>query len=76
MNLQYITDDKGNTTGVYIPIQEWNDLKSKYKDIGQDDFEVPEWHMKIVNERMEEYRKNSEQGDDFDSTLDEIEKAL
>jgi len=76
MSLQYITDDKGNTTGAYSPIQEWNDLKSKYKDIGQDDFEVPESHMKIVNERMEEYRKNPEKGDDFDSTLDEIERTL
>ncbi len=29
MNLQYITDDKGRTTGVYIPIKEWDNLRAK-----------------------------------------------
>lgn len=33
MNLQYISDNKGKTTGVFIPIQEWEDLKSKYKEL-------------------------------------------
>jgi hypothetical protein len=30
MSLQYISDNKGKTSGVYIPIQEWNRLKRKY----------------------------------------------
>lgn len=30
MNLQYVSDEKGNTTGVFIPIKEWNLLKKKY----------------------------------------------
>lgn len=36
MNLQYISDDKGNTTGVIIPINEWDSLKRKYKGIEED----------------------------------------
>ncbi|MFZ1455356.1 MAG: hypothetical protein WAT46_04905 [Saprospiraceae bacterium] len=31
MNVQYITDDTGKTTGVFIPISDWNSLKSKPK---------------------------------------------
>ncbi len=31
MNLQYSSDSTGKITGVFIPISEWNELKSKYK---------------------------------------------
>lgn len=52
MSLQYITDDKGQTTGVFIPIQEWDNLKSKYKGIEEDVYIVPEWQKEIVRERI------------------------
>ncbi len=40
MNLQYISDNKGKTTGVFIPIQEWEGLKAKFK--GLEDVELGE----------------------------------
>ena len=76
MNLQYITDDNGQTTGVFIPILEWNDIKTKIKNIDQEELRVPEWQKAIVKERMEEYKKNPERALDFDATMDEIEKDL
>ena len=30
MSVQYISDDQGKTTGVFIPIQDWNKLKNKF----------------------------------------------
>jgi hypothetical protein len=33
MNLQYISDNRGKTTGVFIPIQEWEVLKTKFKGL-------------------------------------------
>jgi hypothetical protein len=33
MNLQYISDYKGKTTGVFIPIEEWEALKIKFKGL-------------------------------------------
>ncbi len=33
MNLQYISDSRGKTAGVFIPIQEWEALKSKVKGL-------------------------------------------
>lgn len=51
MVLQYITDDKGQTTGV-IPIEEWNNLKSKYEGIEEEACIVPEWQKEIVGERI------------------------
>ncbi len=76
MNLQYITDGNGQTTGVFIPIKEWNDLKSKFKDIEKEDADVPEWHKEIVRKRMELYKNNPDQAMDFDSAMDGIEKSL
>ncbi len=74
MNVQYISDNTGKTTGVFIPISEWNELKVKYKDIEQID--VPKWQMKEVRKRLEDYKNNPDQAMDFDKALDDIEKGL
>jgi hypothetical protein len=76
MNLQYISDSKGQTTGVFIPINEWNDLKNKYKDIEQEDLGIPDWHKDIVNHRLDEYKKNPGSAKDFNSVMDDIETNL
>ena len=39
MNLQYISDSKGQTTGVFIPIQEWEGLKSKFKGLEEEELD-------------------------------------
>ncbi len=76
MNLQYITDANGQTKGVFIPIDEWNDLKTRFKDIDEQSLEIPEWHKEIVRRRMELIDSNPEGLLDFDSTIDAIEKDL
>ena len=76
MNLQYILDSNGKTTGVFIPINEWNDLKNKYKDIEQEKITVPEWHKDLVLKRLEDYKQNPCSAMDFDSAMDDIEKEL
>jgi hypothetical protein len=76
MNLQYITDSNGQTTGVFIPIKEWNDLKTKFKGIEKEDADVPEWHKEIVRKRMELYKNNPDQAMDFDSAMEDLEKDL
>ncbi|MDO8928386.1 MAG: addiction module protein [Bacteroidota bacterium] len=76
MNLQFISDSKGQTTGVFIPINEWNELRSKYKGLDQDELEIPSWHMDIVMERMADYENNPDQALDFEKMMDEIENEL
>jgi len=76
MNLQYISDSKGQTTGVFIPINEWNDLKNKYKGIEQEEMDIPNWHKDLVKKRLEDYRKNPGSALDFDAAMDDIEKEL
>lgn len=75
MNLQYIHDSKGNTTGVFIPIEEWQSIKEKYNGLQQDEmqaFEIPDWHKKILDERLEDHRKNPQNVKNFDQTLKSI----
>ena len=76
MNLQFISDSAGETTGVYIPIKEWNELKSKFKEIELAEIDIPEWHKDIVRERLADYKKNPEQALDFETAIDDIEKHL
>ncbi|MBP7152399.1 MAG: addiction module protein [Paludibacteraceae bacterium] len=76
MNLQYILDSSGQTTGVFIPIKEWNELKNKYKGIEQEEVDIPEWHKDVVRKRLDVYKKNPGQALDFDSAMDDIEKEL
>lgn len=76
MNLQYILDSKGQTTGVFIPINEWNDLKNKYKDIEQEEINVPEWHKDLVLKRLDDYKQNLVSELDFDSAMDDLEREL
>lgn len=76
MNVQYISDSHGVTTGVFIPINEWNELKDKYKDIeGYTPDSVPEWHKEIVLERIAQYEKDGIMLD-FDEAMKDIEKEL
>ena len=76
MNFQYISDSSGQTTGVFIPINEWNDLKNKYKGIEQEEIDIPQWHKDLVRQRLEDYSKNPGSAMDFDAAMDDIEKEL
>lgn len=76
MNIQYVSDNQGKTTGVFIPISEWNSLKQKFKGIEEEGVDIPEWHKELVRQRLENYRENPGTALDFDSAIDEIEKEL
>ncbi len=76
MNLQYISDNNGQTTGVYIPIDEWNELKSKFKGIEQEENSVPDWHVDIVRTRLKDFLQNPDQGLDFDTAMAELDDEV
>jgi len=53
MSFQFITDSDGKTTGAFIPIREWNKLKSKYHDIDQS----VDWYDELTPEQKEAIQK-------------------
>jgi hypothetical protein len=80
MTLQFIHDTKGNTTGVFIPIEEWQSLKTKYSELQSEEaknsIELSEWQKNIIDMRTNQYYENPTDVIDFDKTIDEIEKGL
>lgn len=80
MSLQFIHDKEGNTTGVYIPIEEWRSLTLKYEELQQAEskntLDLADWQKKIIDQRLAAYESNPDDVFDFDQTLDDIEKEL
>jgi hypothetical protein len=80
MTLQFIHDNKGNTTGVFIPIEEWQSLKTKYTELEKEEainFAEPAmWQKQILDNRLTDYYENCLEVADFDKMLDDMESAL
>jgi hypothetical protein len=78
--LQFIHDKEGNTTGVYIPIEEWQSLTSKYLELqkaeSDNSMELADWQKQVIDQRLSAYESNPEDVFDFDQTLDDIEREL
>lgn len=76
MNLQYISDNKGKVTGVFIPIHDWEYLKVKYKEIELEEknsLELNGWRRKMVVNRLKDYQDNLDNVLDWDNVQKEIE---
>jgi hypothetical protein len=78
MYLQYISDNTGQTTGVFIPIHDWNLLTEKYSELEKEiNNLVPQWHKPLLDKRLEEYLTNpTEKVKDFETACNEIENEL
>ena len=78
MRTQVIQDFNGLPTGVFIPIQDWENLKKQYPNIEQLDFnnDIPQWHKYILDNRLQDYLENPNDVMDFDTFCDGLEKEL
>jgi hypothetical protein len=54
MTPQYTYDNNGIPIGVFIPINEWNNITEKYADLE----DVPEWEKQLIDQRLEFINKN------------------
>lgn len=57
MRLQMIQDSKGKTTGVYIPIDKWKELKKQYRDLESLEYEEDPTKEQILLELKEAVRE-------------------
>lgn len=80
MTLQFIHDNHGNTTGVYIPIEDWQTLKVKYKELETEELKIGEelltWQKEIIYVRLNEYYNSPGDLLDFNKSIDDLEKDL
>ena len=79
-NIQFIHDNKWNTTGVFIPIEEWLKLKTKYiklqKEESENLIELANWQKEIIDVRINEYYTNQVEIINFDLAIKEIENKF
>lgn len=73
MSVQYISDSKGKTAGVFIPVKEWERLKEKYEGLEETVAAMPDWHKNILRERLAAYKENPTIAIPFDDAMDALE---
>ncbi len=52
MKTQIIKDYQGLATGVFIPIEDWENIKKHYPNIESINQELPQWQKDILDIRL------------------------
>jgi len=52
MRTQIIQDHNGLPTGVFIPIEDWENIKKSYPSIEKVDEDLPQWQKDIIDARL------------------------
>jgi hypothetical protein len=52
MSLQIIQGGNGKPTGVFIPINDWENIKKNYPNIEKINNDIPQWQKDILDERL------------------------
>lgn len=58
MRTQIIQDHNGLPMGVFIPIEEWENMKRKYPDIEKNNDDLPQWQKDVLDKRLDSYQNN------------------
>jgi hypothetical protein len=76
MRLQLIQDSKGKSTGVFIPMEDWNKIKNQYPDIENADMDLPIWEKDLIDKRLEAISKNPERLKPGKNLLNELRRKI
>ncbi|KAA0990141.1 addiction module protein [Dyadobacter aurulentus] len=77
MKAHYIPENRSTTTRKFIPVQEWNSLKSEsLLTEGSESYHIPDWQKEIVLKRIQAFESGTEELLDFEEAMKEIEKDL
>jgi len=52
MNVQYVSDDKGQVTAVQVSIEDWERLKIVHPDIADIGSTLPQWQTDLLDQRL------------------------
>lgn len=70
MSLQYLQDNKGTTTAVVVPIEDWNRITEKYSDLE----EIPQWQKELIDSRLAHLQKYPQQVTSLEDFLSELDR--
>ncbi len=68
INPQYNYDNKGNPVGVFLSINDWNQISAELQ------IEIPDWQKKLIDLRLEEYQSNPMAMENADTFLANLDK--
>jgi hypothetical protein len=68
VNPQYTFDKHGNALGVFLSIDEWNELTEELN------IEIPDWQKEIIEGRLNEYKTTANATSDMDNFLEELDR--
>jgi hypothetical protein len=71
MKLQVLYDGNGNNSGVFIPIEDWENIKKNYPNIEKVNNDIPQWQKDILDVRLADLNNP----DKFEP-IEELFKAL
>jgi hypothetical protein len=67
---------KDNSFNVVLP----KDFTAKTVEViimpSPEDSSIPEWHKKVIDQRLKQYKENPDDVTDFDSFFDELKQEL
>ena len=58
MSLQIIQNSRGENAGVFIPMDDWEIIKTNYPDVDNLDKEIPDWQKQLLDSRLEDIARN------------------
>jgi len=76
MKTQIIHDHNGLPTGVFIPIEDWENIKMKYPDIDKINQDIPQWQKDLLDKRLEDYKNNPDKFKPIDELFDALDQDI
>ena len=74
MKLQVIQDGSGNNAGVFIPMEDWDLIKSAYPDITRLTHKLPKWQKDLIDERLEAIAANQKRIKPIEELFNKLNK--
>lgn len=76
MRTQIIQDHNGLPTGVFIPIEDWENIKMKYPDIDKINQDIPQWQKDLLDKRLDDYKNNPDKFKPIDELFDALDQDI
>lgn len=76
MRTQIIQDHNGLPTGVFIPIEDWENIKKSYPNIENLEQDLPQWEKDLIDSRLEAIAKNPERLKPIEGLLKELKRKI
>lgn len=73
MKTQVIENSNGTAAGVFIPQEDWNNLKRQFPNLEKVNAKIPKWQKELLDERLKSMKKK-DQLKPIDSLFDLLDK--